>query len=375
MLKEFSVYNFKNFDKELHMDLSRVNNYAFNEEATKNGVLKAALVYGDNGSGKTNLGYALFDIILHLTDKEKQLSGYRLYGNLNLDESTAFSYVFSFEEGELKYQYEKADAQVLLWERVTINGDIMLEYDFDAHKATVRLEGAETLNTNLTEKNISFIKYVHNNTVLKENNRNNIVFKKFLNYVDNMLWFSSLERNEYQGFDNGPEGISQGIIKRDKVKDFQEFLHKVGIDYDFIVQEIEGKKQLFCRYKRSTVNFFSVASRGTCSLALFYYWLIRLNNVSLVFIDEFDAFYHNNLAVAVVEELKKMPDIQAILTTHNTSIMSNDLLRPDCYLQIVDGRIKSFADSTKKELRKAHNLQKMYNAGAFDEQKADCDNI
>lgn len=375
MLKEFRVHNFKNFAKELCMDLSRVNNYAFNEEATKNGVLKTALVYGDNGSGKTNLGYALFDIILHLSDKEKRLSNYRLYGNLNLNEATVFSYAFSFDEGELRYEYRKQDAQDLLWERVTIDGNIVLEYDYEAHKALVRLQGAETLNTNLTEKNISFVKYVHNNTILKEDNKNNVIFKKFISYVDNMLWFSSLERNEYQGFANGSEGISQGIIERDKVKDFQEFLHRVGIDYDFTVQEIEGKKQLFCRYDYATVNFFSVASRGTCSLALFYYWLIRLDKVSLVFIDEFDAFYHNNLAIAVVEELKKMPGVQAILTTHNTSIMSNDLLRPDCYLQIIDGRIRSFADSTTKELRKAHNLQKMYNAGAFNEQKADCYNL
>jgi hypothetical protein len=32
-------------------------------------------------------------------------------------------------------------------------------------------------------------------------------------------------------------------------------------------------------------------------------------------------------------------------------------------MQIVDGQIRSFADSTEKELRKAHNLRKMYQAG------------
>lgn len=61
-----------------------------------------------------------------------------------------------------------------------------------------------------------------------------------------------------------------------------------------------------------------------------------------------------------------MEHTQALFTTHNTAIMTNDLLRPDCYMQIVDGQIRSFADSTEKELRKAHNLRKMYQAGAFD---------
>ena len=100
---------------------------------------------------------------------------------------------------------------------------------------------------------------------------------------------------------------------------------------------------------------------------MFYYWLLQLEKVSFVFIDEFDAFYHNNLAEAVVKELLKLPRTQSLLTTHNTDIMTNDLLRPDCYLRIQNGRIKSFSESTQKELRKAHNLQKMYNAGAFDD--------
>ena len=43
--------------------------------------------------------------------------------------------------------------------------------------------------------------------------------------------------------------------------------------------------------------------------------------------------------------------------------MKKDLLRPNCYMQIVDGQIRSFADSTEKKLRKAHNLIKMYQAG------------
>ena len=45
--------------------------------------------------------------------------------------------------------------------------------------------------------------------------------------------------------------------------------------------------------------------------------------------------------------------------------MSNDLLRPDCYFLIEDGKIIPVSDATDKELRKAHNLQKMYKAGAF----------
>lgn len=366
MLKKFSLNNFKNFKDDLVLDLSKVNNYEFSNMAIRNRIVKTALIYGENASGKSNLGYGLFDIILHLTDKQKNLNFYRLYGHLENDRPTTFCYEFQFEEGTLKYSYKKRSAQELLEEKIWINDELCLWYDFEEHKGEVLLDGAQTLNTDLTEKNISFVKYVFSNTVLSRN-KTNTVFAKFMSFVDNMLWFSSLERNAYQGYFNGSESLAQGIIERGRVEQFQEFLRKLGIYYELLPKEVEGQKQLYCRFGDKEVNFYSVASRGTCSLILFYYWLIQLENVSLVFIDEFDAFYHDNLALAVVEELLKLPNTQSILTTHNTDIMTNDLLRPDCYLRIQNGKIKSFSEATPKELRKAHNLQKMYNAGAFDD--------
>lgn len=86
--------------------------------------------------------------------------------------------------------------------------------------------------------------------------------------------------------------------------------------------------------------------------------------MSFLFIDEFDAFYHHDLSKMIVETLKEI-GVQFILTTHNTSILSNDLLRPDCYFLMNKKKIKSLSNSTDKELREAHNIEKMYKAGAF----------
>ena len=82
-------------------------------------------------------------------------------------------------------------------------------------------------------------------------------------------------------------------------------------------------------------------------------------------IDEFDAFYHFELSESVEKYLKEVNGVQIFTTTHNTDIMSNDLLRPDCYFILRDNKIKAISDLTEKELRLAHNLQKMYKAGAF----------
>ena len=118
-------------------------------------------------------------------------------------------------------------------------------------------------------------------------------------------------------------------------------------------------------YGNAEASFYRVASRGTKSLALFFYWYIVMEKASLVFIDEFDAFYHFELSENIVKMLNKFENVQIILTTHNTDLLSNDLLRPDCFFWLHDEKISSLADLTEKEIRKAHNLQKMFKAGAF----------
>ena len=92
MLKRFEVENFKGFQNKLIFDLE-AREYPFNESLVVNGIVNKALIYGKNGIGKSTLGIALFDIVGHLTDKEKMSSMYLInYINLNLpDSGTVFS--------------------------------------------------------------------------------------------------------------------------------------------------------------------------------------------------------------------------------------------------------------------------------------------
>ena len=45
--------------------------------------------------------------------------------------------------------------------------------------------------------------------------------------------------------------------------------------------------------------------------------------------------------------------------------MSNDLMRPDCYFLMNSRKILPLPKCTEKELREAHNIEKIYKAGAF----------
>ena len=370
MLIEFKVEGFKNFEKELVFDLSKTRNYNFNENAIKDGIVKIGLIYGINGSGKSNLGLAIFDIILHLTDKEKIINLYDYYLNLTDTNIMAkFYYKFKFGNDILEYEYQKDKPQNLVSEVVKINNKLISEYDYLTNKFELNLEGTENLNKNLNGNNISFIKYINNNInpeIDSELFKIKKIIEKFINFVDNMLFFASLNGNFYQGFKKGVENLHEIILSKGKLKDFENFLKEAGIFYKLIEKKIGKDRRIYCKFRSGEVDFFEIASKGTCSLTLFYSWLISLDKVSFVFIDEFDAFYHVDLAKRVVEELLKL-NVQAILTTHDTTIMTNDLLRPDCYFVLSEGKIKSLPDLTEKELRQAHNLEKMYRAGAFNE--------
>ena len=46
-------------------------------------------------------------------------------------------------------------------------------------------------------------------------------------------------------------------------------------------------------------------------------------------------------------------------------LLSNDLLRPDCFFILRDNQIKAICDMTDKELRFGHNLEKLYRGGTF----------
>lgn len=371
MLKRFTVTNFKNFKNTTTFALDQPANYEFNSEIVKNNCITKGIIFGINGSGKSNLALALFDVVLHLTDKEKLFDKYQFYLNMDSDQPTAdFEYVFEFDKTEVIYRYKKALPGFLVQESLTIAGKEVVFYDYVLQEGFAKLEGAETmqLKSMLTQgvDTLSRVKYIKSNAILKDNEVNR-AFISFVKFVDNMLMFYSLDQNRYQGFYLGGDTYTQGIIRENKIKEFEDFLKEHGVDYRLIVSLLNGQQELFCQFKNGIAPFMSVASTGTRSLALFYYWYIKMSTASFVYVDEYDAFYHFELAQTLVELVKELDSTQVFFSTHNTDLLSNDLLRPDAFFQIKDNQIHTFDKIAQKELRRAHNIQKMYKAGTFDE--------
>ncbi len=367
MLQYFEAEGFRGFRDRVRFDL-KARNYDFNLEVVSQDIIKNSLIYGKNGSGKSSLGIALFDVIAHLTDKRHFDPEYlEAYKNLDRPENEpiSFAYAFRFGDTNVHYRYTKNAPHDLLHETLSVDGVPVIDYDYaDPSCRMVDRTFFGDIRIDLPDNRLSVLKYLYRNLPT-----NKVPFlTKLFKFCEGMLWFRSLsDGNVYAGYTTDSWRLSDVLYDSQKLEDFAAFLRENGITYDLEFREVDGKQQLFVRFAGGRVaNFFSVASTGTRALMLFYTWSVSaFNDITLLFIDEFDAFLHYESAAAIVRRLNGIPNFQSILTTHNTYLMQNKFTRPDACFLITDTRICTLAEATQKELREAHNLEKLYVNGAF----------
>lgn len=375
MLAKFTVKNFKNFEGRFTIDLTQTKQYAFSEACVRDGIVKTGLIYGPNSIGKSNLGKAIFDIVQTVTDKNRNPLLYAAYLNAkHLEEPAEFSYEFAFGGSRVRYEYRKRTGEEILDEEFFVDGEKVV----DRHGANfaTTLQGAETLNANKLDSRISAMRFVKANAALAKNGINEVV-AVFFDFVDRMLMFWNLKENFYQGFAIGGAQVDVEIIKRGKLAELEEFLRCADVDCALKNVEMNGQLKLFFDFGGDRlIEFWSNASTGTQSLVHFFFWYMQMRDSesyrpSFLYLDEFNAFFHEKTAAMIVEKLRET-QCQVLLTTHDSNLLKNDLLRPDCAFNMLpeykdaDSYVLGpLSSRTQKELRLAHNIPKMFRAGAF----------
>lgn len=370
MLRKFAVTDYRGFKDRLELDLTAVRSYAYSQDCIKEGLIKTALVVGKNASGKTNLGIALFDIVRVLTDKGVAMESVDpesfLNGSSDLGYAT-FEYEFQFGDSVIRYEYRKTSPDTIVYERFEYDGSILFVRDGNGPSDYSGMNewDAGNLRMNMGDGSLSVLRYIVNNTVQREGSPLSFV----VSFAHRMLYFRSLQENAYIGVGKGTEKLDQFLIRNGLVDDFQRFLREMAdIDMDLGVVHTDGMPdRLVQRTDNKNLELQKVCSSGTEALMLFYHWRCHLNDVGFVYIDDFDAFYHYEPAEKILRMMVSAGNIQSILTSHNTSLVRNRIMRPDCCLNISNGKLRSFSDLTDRELRQGHNMEKMYRGGEFDE--------
>lgn len=364
MLTYFSVEGYRNFATKLEWDLADTKDYRFNTDALiRNGsssCVKCALLYGKNAVGKSNFGNALFDI----QSTFGLLSVVRDKGNyLNADvgnDEARFEYHFDFSGNTVVYEYSKQSYDSMRRERLIVNDATIFDYNHQSHRMLenrLDLIGAETLNWEFLNEGMSVASYICNNTPFERLGS----VGSFYMFVRGM----GLISDSYLSNRAFVANIVDLILKSGLIEELEAFLRYFGIEESLRVhQSASGDQVLYFEHSRP-IAFAENCSSGTVALLRLFNYFNRIKHPSLLFIDEFDAFYHYDLSEKVVSYIKERAACQVVCASHNTDLFSNKVMRPDCLFILSKRDITSAANATKRELREGHNLEKLYKAGEF----------
>jgi len=373
MLKKFTVSNYRSFEDPITLDFTKVGDYDFNEECIKNGVINKAIIYGENAVGKTSLGQAIFDVTTMISGADSWIKSLWLRsknpGFINAkanDKVAKFTYIFQIGDCEIEYVYEKHGIDSICSESLKIDQALLYELNFDTgigdFSSFQKYSELALLNLDNWNNQMSVLTYILSNTKLD----NLSILKKFESFVKNMFNLSEMEFIGKNSADEVINGVEHLIIA-DLVFDFETFLREVGIDVSLkVATTFEGEKELYLDYESKMLRFVDYASSGTLSLVGLYLG-IKVSNRTFMYIDEFDANFHFGAAKLMLEKFKNDSNCQTVITTHNTDLMSNKYMRPDCYLLMTPNKIVNLADATGRKLRMGHHLENLYQAGEFDE--------
>ena len=362
MLKKFTVSNYKNFKDEISLDFSKIGEYSFNMDS-----LSMRLIYGRNATGKTNFGRALLDIKILLYGMFRNDENSVLI-NADSQNTAKFIYEFQFGSDEVTYKYSRFANTELCDEELYINGEAIFKCDFKNSKFDFQglsIISAETVNTNRylnkdemdNEYVLPFLRWLINNTAFSDDS----VLIQLFEYVRKMDMITVGNDLLYSNR-NFLENLKNPVY----LHNFEDFLNVMGIECKLVLQELpDGQAELYFSQNK-LVPFYSTASSGTLALTSLYQKIV--SNCSLIYIDDFAAFYHYEMAKKLISFFKtKYPKCQFIMTSHNTNLMTNKIMRPDClFILSSRGTLTALCDATERELREGHNLEKMYIRGEFE---------
>lgn len=418
MLLQFSIKNFRTFKEKASLILV-ASNYDketreidnINQDVKFNlRILKSAVVYGANASGKSKLFEALW-FMKHFvinSSKESQkgdkidIEPFRL--NSESEElPTEFEVIFIHQNVLYRYGFEtdkeKIVSEWLYYKPKT--KEIELFYrdgnNYDTHERNFS-KGKAVIKEGLVRDNALLV-----SVSAQFNDSTSIAV---IDWFKNLKYISGLNESGYQGFtmSRTEDPIHKaGILDLLKAADLgiQDIkLQKVEIDKlpkempkelrDKIIKEVNEDKAEFISdvltthkkydsFKKVVDNVnFSLDDDESSGTAKFFALtgpiLDVIENGYTLVVDELDSKLHPNLVCKIVslfnsKEFNKK-NAQLIFNTHNTNLLSSGLFRRDQIWfteknKFSEARLYSLADFKSDEVRKKESFEDNYVKGKY----------
>ncbi len=423
MLINFRFDNYRSFYDEANLSmqttadstLSEINTFTINEklmDKDDNELLKSAVIFGGNASGKSNImkAFAYMVNVVRLSSAQIPVvagnTPFVLQTNAS-QKPTLFEVEFVQNDIYYKYGFELLGG--------TVNHEWLYKREERLTKVFERANGKLEI-MGLSNQVISLIKVPSATLFVSIGNIFNLAVNRYLQDV--LLWFSrvlivfenmansldiyTMENGKYkkQALDilkRADIGISDFEVIKDKIatvetqndvlnintqmqinptlmagqiKTENENVYHIDVKTDFDVyndnNEVVGKKQVML-FKENGFN-----SEGTTRLFCYLGWILAaLDQGRTIFIDEIDAKLHFLVAdyiIGLFNSIEHNPkNAQLICTAHNIILMDDGLRRDQIYFTSKDqfGKSSLVSLSDFNGVRKNDLFSKRYLAGFY----------
>ena len=352
MIHEFSFGNFRSFKDINTLNLTAAKIDDLNNEAVINGrkkILKSKAIYGANASGKSNIIKALISFV-RIVRYTKDTNIWDLAESFELsteteNEPTFFQLIFEYENVIYRYGFEVTPQKIVnewLFGKPKTreahyfiregNNIVKINKEF-YHEGYTRLSVFKKTNA-ATEDNLLDDKTLFLSAMAFLNAK---LSKNIISYIRNIYSISGLRNNVLHE-------ISKKVLKSTQKRGVVEFMKFADVDIDdiHVVETSEGDEVIYSEHKKYNTNknkvesrnfnFLSKESEGTIKmLEIAPILMAALDRGVPILIDEFDARFHPLITKAIIQLYNSSVNkkSQLIFVTHDTNLLSSDLLRRD----------------------------------------------
>lgn len=404
MLVSFSAKNYKSFYDEVTLDMrievdesnrEEIENNPFVYKINNDYISKLCILYGHNGSGKSNLLDAikyLFDINSYEDDDinqhyKKLFIKNMVYGK---DEDIKFSLEFYYNNN--LYHYEIAYNTDIKYELLKENNNIIFEREENSIINGINLlKNKEGIPNNITV--MTYLNSVNSYKSIIENYRmafiTNFIFPLLNaneNYTDSLFFqldkvYYALDKSNSWNIYKKLISLADVGIDNIKVIENSNYRETTNIVENLINKT--SKKKLISIHSNYEDEFRKIESYGTKNYANnLFDTLGCVKSGKLSIIDEFQGVQSELLELVIslfqknmFEDLKNQT-AQLILSTHDTNLMSlkNTLLNHYWFLNKEDNKSElycaaDFEDLKREDLEKEYkrnSLKAKYNSRLFE---------
>ena len=414
MLVQFSVTNFKTFRNKVVLSLiaskyDKTRALAnFSSESTFGfNLLKSAVVYGANASGKSKLMEAfIFMRRLVLTSSNESQKGEPinvepfLLSSETIEKPSEFEIIFIHKKQLFRYGFEVDKSRVvsewLYYRPLTKEIELFVRdnQDFSTHERKFA-KGTKLAREKMVRENALML------SVAAQFNED--IAASALDWFKRLRIISALEPDGYKGYSMGSlkdntkkqkilEMLQQADLSISDINlqtvDFQSFSKNMPADLKNILsQKFLGKKGEIVKVHTShlvydknmnvinTVDFnleFDESSGTNQFFALTGPIIDVIENGFVLAVDELDSKLHPNLVLKIIEifnsEVYNPKNAQLIFNTHDTNLLDADIFRRDQIWFVEKDRFGAsnlYSLSDLKDVRKSEDFENNYITGKY----------